>query len=221
MRGSLFFLTLLMLWAGCSSSKQDTFSRRGIQGALLASRFESFEDFKSVVEVSYSEEEGASVVRLHHCANGAEVVSILKSGLSQKDISNAQRGTFADRLHILFRSPYTISSRLELNEINLLAKRRTIFFGEGDVAFFDLALVTVDHINTKALAYKTARDSSEKGYLNTFNHFIAQAIITSCYSERLADFVADVHELKSMPELTHGGFSEDQLVDPNNNPVDN
>ena len=37
----------------------------------------------------------------------------------------------------------------------------------------------------------------------------------------MADFVADVHERENMPELIYGNFSEAQLTDPNNNPVDN
>ena len=69
--------------------------------------------------------------------------------------------------------------------------------------------------------YLTERDSSEKGYLNTFNHITAQAFITSIYSKEMADFVADVHERKNMPELIYGNFTSDQLLNLDNNPVDN
>jgi hypothetical protein len=79
----------------------------------------------------------------------------------------------------------------------------------------------VDHINTPDQAFVFPRDSSEKGYLNTFNHVTAQAFLTSLYSEELADFVADVHERKTMPELISGAFRPEQLTDPNTNAVDN
>jgi len=66
-----------------------------------------------------------------------------------------------------------------------------------------------------------AEDLSEKGYLNTFNHVTAQAFMTSIFSEELADFIADVHERHNLPELISGNFSEAQLTDLDNGPVDN
>ena len=45
--------------------------------------------------------------------------------------------------------------------------------------------------------------------------------MTSVFSEAMADFVADVHELFNMPELITGKFSEKQLTDPAEGPVDN
>jgi hypothetical protein len=67
----------------------------------------------------------------------------------------------------------------------------------------------------------SCEDLDEKGYLNSFNHITAQAFITSIYSERLADFIADVHELYNMPELVTGEFTNKQLADFVNGPVDN
>ena len=67
----------------------------------------------------------------------------------------------------------------------------------------------------------SCEELSEKGYLNTFNHITAQAFMTSIFSERLADFIADVHELYNMPELITGDFTEQQLADFENGPVDN
>ena len=37
----------------------------------------------------------------------------------------------------------------------------------------------------------------------------------------MADYIADVHELHNMPELTTGKFTDEQLKDVDNNPVDN
>ena len=85
----------------------------------------------------------------------------------------------------------------------------------------DVAKALVANINTPDLAFKNTRDSTEKGYLNTFNHFTAQAIITSCFSEELADFVADMHERDRHPELITGRFTPAQIADLGGGPVDN
>ena len=84
-----------------------------------------------------------------------------------------------------------------------------------------MAKQSVGNISTPDRAYLNERDSSEKGYINSFNHITGQAIVTTCFSEEMADFIADVHELHNMSELTSGNFSIDQLNDVNNNPVDN
>ena len=141
--------------------------------------------------------------------------------VSQKDFVNAKNGDFWDRVALGRRNPYAVAHRRELQRIYLLARRKPEIFGEGSVAFFDLALSSVDNISTPELAYLTERDSSEKGYLNSFNHITAQAFITTLYSERMADFVADLHERHTMPELLTGVFTEEQLSDLNRNPVDN
>ncbi|HAV26180.1 MAG TPA: hypothetical protein DCX01_08380, partial [Bacteroidetes bacterium] len=49
----------------------------------------------------------------------------------------------------------------------------------------------------------------------------AQVLITALFSKEVADYIADVHELMSMPELTTGRFSDKQLHDTLNYPVDN
>ena len=201
----------------------------GIQGALLASRFETLEEFKSVVQLEYFKDDlsrdsnvaANSIVRLKHCNKGVGVVSILESGLSQDDIVKARDGGLIDRLSLLMHSPYAIANRMELNKIYSLARWKSKIFGEGDVAFYDLAKASVNNINTDNLAFKIDRDSSDKGYLNTFNHFTAQAFITTFYSEELADFIADIHELHNMPKLTSGDFTEDELTSQTNNPIDN
>ena len=71
------------------------------------------------------------------------------------------------------------------------------------------------------LANANAEDLSEKGYLNTFNHITGQAFMTSIFSEKFADFIADVHERGNMPELITGVFTNDQIMDLEKGPVDN
>lgn len=210
-------------------AEREKLAARVGQGALLASRFTSYEDFKAIVKVEFFNSDnsndttlsGWSAVRLRHCTNGGQITSVLVSGLSQKAITKARDGDLFDRIDLLMRSPFTGANRKELQDIYLMARWRPSIFKEGDVAFYDLAERTAEHINTPELAFRHPRDSSEKGYINTFNHFIAQAIITSCFSEELADFIADVHELKNMEELTTGNFTKEQLTNPGNNPVDN
>lgn len=199
------------------------------RGALLASRIGDLQEFKSLVRVEYlnglvptdSADEAIDRVQIEQCTNGKKVISTLESGLSQEDISAAKNGSVWKKLGLLIRSPYTIIHRTELQYINILARRRYDLFGATDVAFYDLAEQSVKKIKIKQLAYLNPRDSSEKGYINSFNHVTAQALITSIYNKEIADFIADVHERHNMPEIIHGRFSETQLNDPNNNPVDN
>lgn len=239
MNKSPFFILLVFLLYGCnvSSNGTPTALDSGIidcdhppkaidtkypptNGALLASRFDTLEDLKSVVQIEYFSSGGNSIVRLRHCSNGQEVVSELTSGVSQGDIVAARDGGIWERLTLLLSAPYAIRNRVDLAEVYTLARRRGDLFGADDLAFFLVAEKSVGNINTADIAFKNPRDKGEKGYLNSFNHIFAQAFITSCYSEALADFVADVHERQSMPELTTGIFSEDQLSDPVSNPVD-
>jgi hypothetical protein len=149
------------------------------------------------------------------------VINILETGISQGEISKARDGDLADRIQVLVKSPYAVGKRAELSKVYNLARRRTDLFGEGDPAFFDLAKAAEQNINTDDLAFITARDSSEKGYINTFNHITAQAFITSCFSEKLADFVGDTHERYYHPELITGKFSDKQIRDLDEGPVDN
>ncbi len=196
---------------------------------LLASRYTSLEDFKSTIQVEYfnkkrdsdSINKGSSRVELTYRINGREVISILESGIDQGDIIKVRDGNLWNHIGLIFSSPYAVSQRRPLSKIYLLARRKSDIFGEGAVAFFDLAESSVKNITTIDLAYQIPKDSSEKGYVNTFNHITAQALITSLFSEEIADFIADVHERYSMPELTTGEFTHEQLNDPNNYPVDN
>ncbi len=200
-----------------------------ISGALLASRFATLEELMEVIDIEYFRDSTAtdsagqvsSAVRITHCSNGREVVSVLKLGLSEGDIKDARDGDIWDQLDLGFTSPFTVMSRKDLQVAFILSRRRPNLYGEGDPAFFDLAQTTVENIVTKEIAFVNPRDSSEKGYLNSFNHITAQAFLTSIFSEELADFIADLHERHHMPELITGEFTPEQLIDPDKNPVDN
>jgi len=251
MRALPFFTSILLLFVGCNHPANDSIhtdgvstnkcvsdperllgqdvSDQGMCGVLLASRIQSMEELKTIIDIQYfsdssgsnNDGERSSMVRLKHCSGGQEVISELRSGVSQDDIADARDGDLGDRLGLLFSSPYAIANRIDLNKVFTLARWKPNIFGEGDVAFYNLAKTSANNINTMDLAYVNSRDSSEKGYINTFNHITGQAFVTSCFSEEMADFIADVHELHNMPELTTGKFTKEQLVDSNNNPVDN
>jgi len=188
------------------------------RGALLGTRFSSFEDLKSVIQIEYD----SNIVFVRHCTNGREVVSVLETGTSQGDMAKAGNdGALWDRLLLLFSCPYAVINRNDLKRIYTLSRWRPDWLGEGDLAFFDMAKSSVGNINTPEMAFKNVRDSTEKGYLNSFNHITAQAFITSCFSEELADFIADSHERYRHPELITGKFTEAQITDLEEGPVDN
>lgn len=200
-----------------------------VRGALLGTRFSSLEALKKAISIEYggtlrsdSTASENSFVRVRHCSNGREVTNLLASGTSQGDISKAgYGGAFGDRVALLFRCPYAVRNRKDLEKIYNLSRRSPQSFGEGDPAFFDLAETSEANINTPELAFRNTRDSTEKGYLNSFNHITAQAFITSCFSEELADFVGDSHERYRHPELITGVFSATQIADLEEGPVDN
>ncbi len=208
-------------WACTSLDSNDTTSAasyKTVRGALLGSRFTSLEDLKSVIQIEYD----SNVVRVRHCSNGKEVTSILEKGASQGDILNARyKGAIWARFTLLFRCPFAVINRKDLEKSFNLSRRIPEWFGEGDPAFFDLAESLVANINTPELAIKNVRDSTEKGYLNSFNHITAQAFITSCFSEEMADFIADSHERYRHPELITGIFTEAQIANLEEGPVDN
>lgn len=242
----IFMLFILVCVSGCSDPKENAPDQAGgcdaaennipadapyatVRGALLGSRFKSLDELKSVIKIEYfnSNADSDSTIHSHskvsirHCSGGREVVSILESGVSQGDIAAAKDGDFGERLGIVFCSPYAVSNRKDLESIFLLARVRPNLFGEGDVAFFSLAQTTFRNINTPELAFINPRDSTEKGYINSFNHITAQAFITSCFSEELADFVGDSHERYFHPELITGKFPQKEITDLAEGPVDN
>ena len=209
-----------------SKSGTDSITNQG--EALLLTRFRSLEALERVVQIEYvGDNTGASIGRgkarviLTHQYEGRSVTSILSEGISQADFSKASYGNIWDKLGVAVRCPFAVWYRKELLAIENLGRRRPWIFGKGDVAFYDLAEMMVSHIVDEDVVTMPAEDLSEKGYLNTFNHITAQALMTSIFAERLADFVADVHERFNMPELIYGNFTEAQLADLETGPVDN
>jgi hypothetical protein len=198
------------------------------RGALLGTRFTSFDELKTIIQIEYENEPITadstapknSWVSVHHCSYGREVISVLEKGTTEGDLYKAKDSILA-RFTVLFGCPYAVMHRRDLNKIFMLSRIIPFSFGVNDVAFFDIAKAMVKNINTPDLAFKNTRDSTEKGYLNTFNHMTAQAIVTSCFSEELADFVADIHERDRHPELITGIFTQAQIADLENGPVDN
>jgi|SRR5688572_82879 len=195
-------------------------------GVLLLTRFKSLEELKQVVSFKYvsdsiNEKDNVSEVQLNYQSGGASVTSILKSGIDEADFIHARDGDFWDRVRIGLRSPFAAVNRDNLVRIEHLGRKRPWLFGKGDVAFFHLAEKMVYNILDDDLREMTSEDLSEKGYLNTFNHVMAQAFMTTIFSERIADFVADVHERHRMPELITGKFTDKQLTDLQDGPLDN
>ena len=90
-----------------------------------------------------------------------------------------------------------------------------------DIAFYDLAEAMKNNIYEEDKQSATEDELSEKGYINSFNHIAAQAIMTTLFDEKLADYVADTHERKNMPELITGDFTKEQIDDIKFGVVDN
>lgn len=234
----LFLLFLFVSALGCSRSPDAVgeADRPGgervysfTKGALLSTDYSSFKDLKKVIEIEYFEVvpnswrlfNKKSMVRIHHFSNGRKVSSVMKSGISDLDITKAWTGGFWSRVRLGLSSPYLVIHRKDLLRIFNLARRRGTVFGEGDVAFYDFAETMVYNISDADIALVNSEALSEKGYINTFNHTTAQAFMTSIFSEKFADFIADVHERGNMPELITGKFTEAQLMDLEKGPTDN
>jgi hypothetical protein len=220
--------------AEVTSTKKDAlpvsnYNEEAGQGALLLTRFKSLEEFKAAVNIQYAADmpveagrtQRSPVVQLTYYSAGQELTSLLKSGISQKDFLAARSGSLWDRIRLGMRCPFAFFHRNELKAIESLGRRRPPIFGKGDAAFYDFAETMVKHIREEDRLGLPAADLAEKGYLNTFNHITAQSFMTSVFSEEVADFIADMHELYNMPELATGQFTEKQLADFENGPVDN
>jgi hypothetical protein len=198
-------------------------------GALLLTGYKSLEDLKKDISIDYRVEPFSQAkgffstpeVRLTHQFAGEKIISVLRSGVSEGDFNRARDGYLWDRVILALKTPFAVINKNDLVRIELLGRRRYEMFGEGDIAFYDLAEQMVKNIRKDTTNVFSERDFSEKGYLNTFNHITAQALMTAAYSEKLADFVADVHERYTMPELITGEFTSEQLADLEKGPVDN
>lgn len=187
------------------------------RGALLLSDYSSLAELEEVVAIKYDN----GKVILRHSDGQNEVTSVLKTGIKEGDFTRARDGGFWERVKLGMRTPYSVINRADLISIEILGRRRHMMFGEGDVAFYDLAERSVEHIRDEDRLQLSPDELSEKGYLNTFNHITAQALITTLFSERMADFISDVHERQTMPELISGNFTEAQRFDVESGPTDN
>lgn len=203
-----------------SGDSSGTAPYANIRGALLGSRFSSFEELKSVIQIEYdSTGPRHYLVRVRHCSGGEEVTAVLETGVSQGDMIKARYDrNIGNILSAPIYYPYAVSNRIDIEKIYTLSRWQ---YKKGDLAFIDIAKSSVKRINTPDLAFKNTRDTSEKGYLNSFNHITAQAFITSCFSEDLADFIADSHERYSHPELITGKFTQNQIYNLDDGPLDN
>ncbi len=196
---------------------------------LLLTRIQNLEHLKTLVTIEYdkdythldSTECQNSLVHLSYKNQGEQILRSMSSGINQKDLIRIAGSDHMTKCKFVFTNPNTLRLRRELEKVYMLARRKADVFGAGDVAFYDLTEASLANINTPESAFLTIRDSLEKGYINTFNHITAQAIITSFFSEELADLIGDLHERMNMAELTTGKFTSAQLVDTLNNPMDN
>ncbi len=197
--------------------------------ALLSSRFKNLAHLKTIVSIQYDKDYtkmdsnscSPSIVHLSYMSNGEKIIRTMTSGASQAEIMNLQKADYFTCAKFVLAHPNVIRQRKELTKIHVLARRKPDILGPRDMSFYDLAESSVSHINTPNLAFQNTKDRSERGYINTFNHVAAQAIITSFFSEGLADLIGDLHERQNMPEITSGRFTERQLNDSINNPEDN
>jgi hypothetical protein len=224
MKRILFFSLLFTVFS--TSCKRSPDTERGVasmlrgKGALLTTHFDSYEAFNKVVQIEYKKGRKPGV-RLTHQNNGQTVTSVLDAGISEADIMQIRAGSIWEKIGLCFRSPFFVINRQDVLRVFLLGRRRHNIFGWKDVAFYDLAETMMAHIVDVGLAPLDSADFSEKGYINTFNHITSQAFMTTLFSEKLADFIADTHERSTLPALITGDFTEDQIKDIQNGAVDN
>lgn len=222
-RWSLYLILFLIFFTSTCRQGNPT-SKLTIEevgkGALVTTHFKSFEEFKAVVQLEYAKDQ-KSWVKLTHENNGKQVTSWLKKGISETDIVKARDGGLWKKISLSLSSPFFVANRKDLLRVYILSRRKQLEFGEGDIAFYDLAKKMLENIEDEDRNNLSEEDQSDKGYINTFNHVNAQSFMTTLFSEELADFVADTHERKNMPELISGRFTEEQLSDIKNGPVDN
>jgi hypothetical protein len=221
----LSLLVLILSSCKLNSSPQQSY-KRDIPKALLATNYSSLDDLKQEVVITYGAETNkgdtvTSYVTLEYSKDGLTIEDKLMSGISQQEIMEIKNGSILDKLQFIIEQPFAVRSRFHFTNIFELARRIEYKYGVGDIAFYFLAEECVNRISFNERVQKRAKDLGEKGYLNTFNHIMAQAFITAIYSEKHAEYIADVHERMNMPELTTGKFTEEQLKDSINYPVDN
>jgi len=193
-----------------------------MNGALLSTRFSTLDELKQVVDIAYHQATmGKESVKISHCSNGIRITSLLETGVSEEDMRVASRRGYWAQYKLILVDPYLFWNSRDLIRVFLLSRRKHDLLGPGDVAFYDFAEMMVDHILPEDKENIRQKDLTEKGYLNTFNHVAAQAFVTTLFSEELAEFVADIHERHNMPELITGRFRQEQMNNPDQNPMDN
>ncbi|GAB4377696.1 MAG: hypothetical protein Kow0075_06660 [Salibacteraceae bacterium] len=188
---------------------------------LVATDFENLEDLRMVIDINYYSEGEIHCVDLNHHSNGECASAVLCDGTDEEQLKKAAKDVWKEKLAVGKNEPNAVRFRTQLKEIYILSRRRRDIFGEDDVAFFDIALAMLRHIDTNQKAALTPAELCEKGYLNSFNHITSQAFMTTLYGMEVARFVANTHERLNMPELTSGNFRPEQLSNPENNPMDN
>lgn len=222
MKSYCILLTFIFIIVGCDHNSTNI--QKPICKALLATDFNSMCELKSVVNLNYVNQSNDSckgTVQISYTNKGQTIYTEFSDGVSEEDIVKAHKGSILDKILLALKAPYAVKIRNELSKIFMLSRRRPTIFGENDVAFYDLAQASMRNVTVTKKSFKTLRDSLEKGYINTFNHITAQALITAIYNEDVAHFIASVHERFHMPHLVSGKFSIIDLTDTVNYPVDN
>src|SRR4030095_12098083 len=154
-------------------------------GALLLTNFKSLGELKSIIQFKYVKADSLSAgamskkpaVQLTYNSSGYEVTSVLRTGVSEADFLKARDGNLWDKVRLMIHSPFAVVNRNNLKVIEFLGRKRPWMFGKGDAAFYDLAETMVYHISEEDMMLIPSEDLSEKGYLNTFNHILAQAFM--------------------------------------------
>ena len=190
------------------------------KGMLLGTQFDSYEALLKEISIEHKTGLWPKAI-VSYEKDGFKVTSILEEGVTEKDFERAKTSGLPSRIKLALRSPYFVMHREDIVRAYIMSRRMEKYFGEGDISFYDIAVAFKNHIVIDDEDQFTDRDFSEKGFINTFNHIIAQVFITAIYSEKLGDFIADSHERARIPELITGEFSEEQIKDLDNGPVDN
>lgn len=175
---------------------------------LLASMFNDPRQFTEKVFVQFNSQEADKIGRIRdesitllYVSHGDTIISTLRRGVSQNDIIKVRDGSISDKITFSLEQPEVVASRIDLNKIYKLARRRPTLFGEGDVAFYDLAEMMLNNMRKTSINNQPSNHFSEYGYINTYNHVVAQALITIIYSDAIADSIACYHERIRFDEL--------------------
>ena len=143
----LVFIILILLFVGCSKTPKK--SQKPRCKALLATKFNSMDEFTEIVNLKYinkSNDSCSGTVQIQYKNQGQTISSQLSEGVTQGDIVSAHKGSIWNKISLIIQAPYAIIKRKELSQIFMLARRRPAIFGENDVAFYDLAQASMQNI---------------------------------------------------------------------------